>query len=398
MHRSKTANELLPVLLREHNPDIVLISKQYRHGEDRAGLFYEDVFGTAAIWIPDPGRFHVTEHDCGKGYARVKSAGVTYFSCYHTLNAKVADHQAVLDELEDAIGTAAGNKIVAGDFDAKSVDWGETESDNRGDALMDMVARQGLAVLNTGTMSTFRRTGHRDTIVDVSFSSENLVPKIKDCQVLEEENASDHQYIRFDLNTAGPAANEMTSSKQGPRWNTNKMDREIFNHALEEGTRKLATIPSDVIPIERARLRVDITMRAIRHACEIAIPKKGQRRGKRPLYWWTEEISILRRECLKLRRTLHKARRKNRTTEEQILTYVQKKKELRLSIKKSKQTCWRALADDLNRDPWGLGYKIVTQKIGGFSKHPHMDEETLEKVVNGLFPTHMKRRGDSTNR
>ena len=178
------------------------------------------------------------------------------------------------------------------------------------------------------------------------------------------------------------------------RWNIDKMDKELFHCVLEEGLKGLPSIPSDVTPAEKARLRVDITMRAIRQACEMAIPKKGQRRGKKPLYWWNEEIATLKRECLKLRMILHRARRRDRSTEELREGYVKKKK-LRLAVKRSKCRCWRALADDLNSNPWGLGYEIVMGKIGGTRTTP-MGKKLVDKVVDGLFPNHVKRPAGNT--
>ena len=110
----------------------------------------------------------------------IRSGEITYLSCYHTPSVTADQHRAAIDELEDAIGSMEGDNIVADDFNAKAVDWGETKPDCRGDILMDMAARQGLVVLNGSTTTICRKLGCRHTIIDESFSSENLSPKIED--------------------------------------------------------------------------------------------------------------------------------------------------------------------------------------------------------------------------
>lgn len=42
-------------------------------------------------------------------------------------------------------------------------------------------------------------------------------------------------------------------------------------------------------------------------------------------------------------------------------------------------------------DPWGLGYKIVTQKLGSRGPPELKDKTTMRHIVNGLFPTHPTR-------
>ena len=68
MHRSEMANELIKDIRKERNPDVLLISEQYRYGEEKEGLFYEDEHKIAAIWIPKPERLPVTAHGGGRGF------------------------------------------------------------------------------------------------------------------------------------------------------------------------------------------------------------------------------------------------------------------------------------------------------------------------------------------
>ena len=73
-----------------------------------------------------------------------------------------------------------GELVMAGVFNAKALERGETRPDSRGRRVMDMVSRLGLVILNTGSTSTFRRSGCRETIIDVTLTNERLAARIAD--------------------------------------------------------------------------------------------------------------------------------------------------------------------------------------------------------------------------
>ncbi|XP_046815180.1 uncharacterized protein LOC124422573 [Vespa crabro] len=155
-------------------------SEQYR---DRAGIgWYADELGTAGIWIPDPRQIHVSDQGSGRGYVWVRHKSATYVSVYLTPNDRIDDFQTKLDDLEDALRERQGDLIVAGDLNAKALEW----------------ERRGLT-------STFDWPGYRETIPDVSLANEQLVARVAGWQVNEDYTGSDHQYILFDIHDRRPA-------------------------------------------------------------------------------------------------------------------------------------------------------------------------------------------------
>ena len=62
--------------------------------------------------------------------------------------------------IEDFAREVGSNIIVAGDFNAKAVDWGMLYTDSKWEATLEMMSRLGLVVLNLGNTTTFRRAGH----------------------------------------------------------------------------------------------------------------------------------------------------------------------------------------------------------------------------------------------
>ena len=82
-----------------------------------------------------------------------------------------------LTALEDVIRDYTGYVVLGGDLNAKAAEWGE-RTDTRGKEVVEMAARVGLIVLNRGTVTTFRRPGYRQTIIDISAAFEGLAPRI----------------------------------------------------------------------------------------------------------------------------------------------------------------------------------------------------------------------------
>ena len=59
-----------------------------------------------------------------------------------------------------------------------------------------------------------------------------------------------------------------------------------------------------------------------------------------------------------------------------------------IAIRKCKTESWKNLIETINRDPWGLPYKIVMDKLrrSQGSSMPE-DEENLREIVEVPFPT-----------
>ncbi|XP_046679323.1 uncharacterized protein LOC124366766 [Homalodisca vitripennis] len=117
-------------LILEKQIDLLILSEHYR---DRVGPnWFPDYLGTTAIWVPNT-----------------------------NVLVKGHDFQNQLNDLEDIILTLGNSRIIlAGDFNAKSVEWGMPATDVRGFRILEMAARTGLVVSNVGSAPTFRRPGY----------------------------------------------------------------------------------------------------------------------------------------------------------------------------------------------------------------------------------------------
>lgn len=94
-------------------------------------------------------------------------------------------------------------------------------------------------------------------------------------------------------------------------------------------------------------------------------------------------------------------RRSARASEEELNEikdeYRRIKRELRKEIKRAKMESWRELIATIERDPWGLPYKIVLRKLKNVALGltEQLDEVKVEKLLQSLFPKGKEKRGET---
>ena len=54
---------------------------------------------------------------------------------------------------------------------------------------------------------------------------------------------------------------------------------------------------------------------------------------------------------------------------------------LRRGIKKSQLQCWNDLIGEVEKDPWGLAFKIVTKRLVARRKTPGLDNPDQVKYI-----------------
>lgn len=105
---------------------------------------------------------------------------------------------------------------------------------------------------------------------------------------------------------------------------------------------------------------------ATNELCAKSFPRRRlPKHGKKPVYWWTTNISEKRKICIRARRVLTRAKQANPNDsiiQDAKTTYKAAKKELRNSIRMRKREMWKELCQNLDEDIWGQAYKIVEKK------------------------------------
>lgn len=157
--------------------DIVLVREPHRIKTEDEGWF-GDTGGKAAVAVVNP-RLPITKIGPAnnQGFRWIAIEGIRIYSCYWSPNTDLAAFIYFLDRLEASIRSARTPVLVAGDFNAKSPEWGNHREDQKGRALADRIASLNLSVCNLGDKPTFLRA-HREDVsrshINVTFITESL--------------------------------------------------------------------------------------------------------------------------------------------------------------------------------------------------------------------------------
>ncbi|XP_074109276.1 uncharacterized protein LOC141534031 [Cotesia typhae] len=200
LNRCALAQNLLRQRVFENKTDVCFICEQYLNIEGKT--WFADKMGTAAIWIVNTKNVTVNNIRSGAGFVWIQTPTTYFMSVYLSPNEGISVFRQKLSNIEDAVTKFDGEVIVAGDFNAKSTEWGAALSDTRGNEVADVAARLDLIVLNTGSTTTFRRPGYQESILDISLATPRTANMIKDWVVSEEYSGSDHQFVTFSVELA----------------------------------------------------------------------------------------------------------------------------------------------------------------------------------------------------
>jgi len=84
--------------------------------------------------------------------------------------------------------------LVGCDTNAHHICWGSSNTNRRGEALLEYLITTDLDILNTGISPTFV-VSNRQEVIDISLASNDLAQEIINWKVTDEESLSDHRHI-----------------------------------------------------------------------------------------------------------------------------------------------------------------------------------------------------------
>ncbi|XP_074099924.1 uncharacterized protein LOC141528002 [Cotesia typhae] len=280
LNRCALAQNLLRQRIFEDKIDICLICEQYVNIQ--GNTWFADKSDTAAIWIINSKKVTVNDSGGGEGVVWIKTPKTYFVSVYLSPNEGISVFRQKMANIEDTIGKFNGEVIVAGDFNAKPAEWDAEPSDTRGDEVADFAARTDLIVLNTGSTTTFRRPGYRESILDITLATPKIANMIEGWTVSEEYSGSDHQYVTFSIQTASVPITR--HDYQLRKWNVRKLDLGKLQTSL---TRSSSTFQDSPTPNSRNETTnlVSRVMGLIAASCDASMPRMKRRGSYRPVYW-----------------------------------------------------------------------------------------------------------------
>lgn len=368
MNRSYAAMTLLTETIRRKNIDIVIITEPHINSVDRNKWFFSEEIN-AVIRIT--ANHKPTHTGGGPNFVHVTWKDILIIACYCSPNREIEHLATTLYEISRLIKKHNNKKIIiAGDFNAKSVTWGEEKETARGKVMSEFISANDLILLNKIGVPTWQRR-QSSSILDLTLYNNKFTRQQLNWKVSEEENLSDHHNIIITIKEP----NNIITRDREKKWVINERKLQNAQQIIENSMNTIKTITANKLD----NITKDICNKVFGN-------KRATGTKTMRLYWWNNDIANIRENCNKYRRKLTRQNKKNTTNEDNIGEhYKQTKKELKTAIKRAKNEAWRRLVEELNENTWGNAYQIVCKKTKTFSKSD-LTIEKQEKVIRELFP------------
>jgi hypothetical protein len=369
LNRSKEAHDMLEHHAQQLNTSFICGSEP-NWSKVKNGTWISDDNQDASI-KPTEHAPKIIEHGKGQGHCWIGTDIFTLFCCYVSPNADCNTFHSFLYDLENNIKDKNKPVLIVGDFNSKSTLWGSTRENSRGTAVVEWAARNDLFLVNDGRCPTFRR-GESASFLDLTFVSAGESHLVNDWRVREDLlSLSDHQYLEWTIKEGSPG-------KKLKRLNSFRRPSENDIQKIKMKLRRKTYLRPDPEGL------MDYT----KEVCEAHLKPRKQSKRK-PVRWWSKEIDALFKSTTAAKRTKSRLCGASSATPEQkalaVVTFRKARRQLRTAIRLAKRANHEQMLEDLDTNPWGRAYKMVTRKA---SKTAQLTETEAVSIAMDLFPQH----------
>ena len=284
------------------------------------------------------------------------------------------------EELDQLLGERGDcDIIISMDANAHSPMWGSLASNSRGDMMEEYIFQHNLVICNRGSVPTFVARGSA-TIVDVTLCSRSMIDDIKGWKVDKRDQMSDHRRISFGLNMEPPT--------RAPIWVTKRADWPRFSDLMRKKS-ELFQPHKYWTPVTLDR-EVKILHEDLRDCMSKVCPKTLVRR-KRRNPWWSDELSLQRREV----RHLQQKVMKDRENFPLWVHYKETRNKFCSAIRKAKRQSWKTFTEktDSIEEMVKVSKAVLKQRTpklghllkpdGNFTQNKG---EILDTLLDAFFP------------
>ncbi len=253
--------------------------------------------------------------------------------------------------------------VIGMDANAHNVVWGSTDTNNRGEEMLDFIVSSDLQLLNKGNTPTFV-TSRREEVLDISLANSEGASLIQNWHVSEDDSLSDHRQIHL----------EITASNVPRIWarNPRRTNWEIYENRLQWF---LPRVPNKELSYDELDSLAKSVEDAIRRAYFCACPLRRSGSKKQPPWWMynPQELSYLRTET---RKSFRKAMTSK--VEADWDTYRTCRREYKAAIQEAKRSSWRKFCQDVEKAP-------EMAKLSRILKAKSCPELGMVKLPDGTF-------------
>ena len=266
--------------------------------------------------------------------------------------------------------------LIGSDANAHSESWGSTDTNTRGELILEFLSQADLTTYNIGNRPTFE-TKVRQEVLDITIGSYFWCGLISKWRVSPEPSLSDHKIILFNL--------KATTLQQAARRNPRKTHWETFDTKLSENlsniSRQGRMQSSEQLDYHVTNINEGI-ISAFHDSCKLISNK-----APRTTSWWNDKLEDLKR---KTRRAAN-ARKKRGGSEEysKLLTMYSNE------IRKAKRASYRKFCEEIAETPVaarlhkalgrdrGSTISTIRKPDGTYTEN---EEERAELLLRTHFP------------
>jgi len=270
--------------------------------------------------------------------------------------------------------------LVAGvDANSHHVVWGSTDTNTRGERLMEFLIQEELDLLNRGSKPTFV-ISNRKEVLDITVVNKKAVEYFSGWHVSEEESCSDHRQIRF--------YSEMDRSPVLTFRNPKRCNWGKFKECLEDKQDILNQ--GEIMDKIHFEVCVDKVQECLLSAYRAATPAKVVPQNSGKTAWWNPGLATQRKATRALFR-----RARITGSGEDWRAYKTSLREYKKSIRRSRRQGWADYVDKIsNTQQAARLFKILkagrSEQIGSMllptGKFTESHKESLEYLFQVHFP------------
>jgi len=188
-------------------------------------------------------------------------------------------------------------------------------------------------------------------------------------EVSDTYTGSDHAAIICTINSRnGPPR----VPKTVPGYKIETLDVEMVQMLFED----LSTSGS-------AEERANHTAEYTKVACDASMQRRGKIPSKRrPAYWWNQSIAEARKNCHRATRAYQRSRGRPEFEALQIY-FREKRRALEKTIRESQRRCFNNIREEIDSNPWGFAYKLVTKRLRVFSRPCPVSPKRIAQAAQG---------------
>jgi ribonuclease HI len=287
-------------------------------------------------------------------------------SCYMPFDSQESPPGILLEKLVDFCKSQAKHVLIGADANSHHVNWGSSDTNVRGESLMDFIYRNDLELLNFGNEPTFI-TSNRREVLDITFTTSYMINKINSWHVSDDISLSDHRYIKFNI--------ESQKLQCEAYRNPKKTDWMYFRRFLSDHLLEPHKIEDSISLNNEANKLEEIIIKAYHASCPVKIKVTN-----RKCSWFTPLLMRMRRKTRSLW-NIAKGKIKAKDFEHpHVKEYRMALTNYNNEIKKAKALSWKIKCSEIQQTT----ECARLQKLISKSEFPHKSIGSL-KMTNGSF-------------